>query len=44
MYVSLIKQFVDVFAWSYEDLNVFYLDIMHHNIPLKARSKNFKNK
>jgi hypothetical protein len=43
-YVSLMKQFVDVFAWSYEDLKVFYSEIMQHKIPLKHGSKPFKHK
>ena len=28
MYVSLMKQFVDVFSWSYEYLKAFDTDIM----------------
>jgi hypothetical protein len=41
-YVSLIKKFVDTFAWSYEYLNTFDIDIIQHNIPLKDGSKPFK--
>jgi hypothetical protein len=43
-YVSLIKMFVDTFAWSYEDLNTFNIDIIHYKIPLKAGSKPFRQK
>jgi hypothetical protein len=43
-YVSLMKQFSDVFSWSYEDIKVFYLEIMQHNIHLKPGSKPFKHK
>jgi hypothetical protein len=41
MYVSLMKQFVDVFAWSYEDLKVFDTNIMQHKIPLKPWIQTF---
>ena len=43
-YVSLMKHFVDVFSWSYEDLKIFDTEIMHHKIPLKPGSKPFKKK
>jgi hypothetical protein len=43
-YVSLIKRFVDTFAWSYEDLKTFDTDIIQHKIPLKAGSKPFRQK
>jgi ribonuclease HI len=41
-YVSLLKEFSDVFAWSYEDLKVFDTEVIQHKIPLKAGSKPFK--
>jgi hypothetical protein len=34
-YVSLMKNFADIFAWSYEDLKTFVTDIIQHKIPLK---------
>jgi ribonuclease HI len=43
-YVNLMKQFSDVFSWSYEDLKVFDTEIMQHKIPLKPGSKPFKKK
>jgi ribonuclease HI len=43
-YVNLMKQFSDVFSWSYEDLKVFDTDIMQHKIPLNPGSKPFKQK
>ena len=43
-YVCLIKKFVDTFAWSYEDLKTFDIDIIQHKIPLKTGSKQFKQK
>jgi hypothetical protein len=44
MYVNLMKHFLDVFSWSYEDLEVFYVEIMQHKIPLNPGSKPFKKK
>ena len=41
-YVSLIKNFVDTFAWSYEDLKTFDTDIIQSKIHLKTSSKPFK--
>jgi hypothetical protein len=43
-YVSLMKKFVDIFAWSYEDLKTFDTDIIQHKIPLKVGSKPFRQK
>jgi hypothetical protein len=43
-YVSLIKKFADIFAWSYEYLKTFDTDIIQHKIPLKAGSKPFRQK
>jgi hypothetical protein len=44
MYVSLIKRFVDIFAWSYEDLKTFDTNIIQHKIPMKVGSKPFRQK
>jgi hypothetical protein len=44
MYVNLMKQFSNVFPWSYEDLKVFDTKIMQHKIPLNHGSKPFKKK
>jgi hypothetical protein len=27
-YVKLMREFVDIFAWSYEDLKIFDIDII----------------
>jgi hypothetical protein len=40
-YVSLMKIFVDIFAWSYEDLKNFDTDIIQHKIHMKASSNTF---
>jgi hypothetical protein len=39
-----MKTFVDIFSWSYEDLNTFDIDIIQHKIPLKVGSKPFELK
>jgi hypothetical protein len=41
-YVSLIKNFADIFACFYDDLKTFETDIIQHKIPLKASSKPFR--
>jgi hypothetical protein len=41
MYSSLMKNFTDIFAWSYEDLKIFSTDIIQQKIPLKACSNPF---
>jgi hypothetical protein len=43
-YVSLMKNFTDVFAWSYEDLKTFDTGIIQHKISLKDGSKPFTKK
>jgi hypothetical protein len=43
-YAYLRKTFVDIFAWSYEDLKTFDTDIIQNKIPLKAGSKPFRKK
>jgi hypothetical protein len=43
-YVKLMREFADIFAWSYEDLNIFNIDIIQHKIPLKMGSKPFRKK
>jgi hypothetical protein len=34
-YIELFKEFVDVFAWSYEDLKSYDTSIIQHKIPIK---------
>ena len=34
-YVELMREFQDVFAWSYEDLKSYDTSIIQHKIPLK---------
>ena len=41
-YVGLLKEFVDIFSWSYEDLRTYETSIIQHKIPLKPNTKPFK--
>jgi hypothetical protein len=43
-YIELMRQFSDVFAWSYEDLKVYDKGIIHHTIPIKEYHKPFIKK
>jgi hypothetical protein len=43
-YFELMKQYLDIFTWSYEDLKVFDTEIIQHKIPLKPGSKPVKRK
>jgi len=43
-YVELIKEFQDVFAWSYEDLKSNDTSVIQLTIPLKENKKPFKQK
>ena len=43
-YIDLFKEFVDVFAWSYEDLKAYDTEIIQHKIPLKENQKPFRKK
>jgi hypothetical protein len=40
----MLKEYVDVFSWSYEDLETYYTNIIQHKIPLKPGIKPFKQK
>jgi hypothetical protein len=41
-YVELFKEFIDVFAWNYEDLKSYDTSIIQHKIPIKEDKKPFK--
>ena len=43
-YVGLLKEYMDVFAWSYHDLKTYDTSIIQHKIPLKPNTKPFKQK
>ena len=33
-YIKLMKEFYDVFAWTYDDLKVYDLGVIQHTIPV----------
>ena len=43
-YIELLKKIQDVFAWSYEDLKSFDINIIQHTIPIKENKKTLKQK
>jgi hypothetical protein len=43
-YAELLKEFTDVFSWTYEDLRTYDTGIIEHNIPLKEEAKPFRQK
>ena len=43
-YIKLLKEFVDVFSWSYEDLKTYDTNIIQHKVPLKPNVKPFRHK
>ena len=40
-YIKLLKEHVDVFAWSYEELRTYDIGIIQHKVPLKKYDKPF---
>ena len=43
-YIKLLKEYVDGFAWSYEDLKTYDTSIIQHKVPLKPNVKPFRQK
>jgi hypothetical protein len=43
-YIKLMKDFSDVFTWSYDDLKVYDSKVIQHVIPLKEEQNPFKQK
>jgi ribonuclease HI len=41
-YTKLLREFVDVFAWTYEDLKTYDTSVIEHKIPLKEEAKPFR--
>jgi hypothetical protein len=41
-YVEILKQFYDVFAYTYEDLRTYDIVFIEHKIPLKEEAKPFR--
>jgi hypothetical protein len=43
-YGELLKEFADIFAWQYDDLNTFDTEVIQHKIPLNKDTKPFRKK
>jgi ribonuclease HI len=43
-YTKFMREFVDVFAWTYEDLKTYDTLVIEHKIPLKEEAKPFRQK
>jgi hypothetical protein len=43
-YVELLKQYKDVFAWSYDDIKNYDTSVIEHKIPLNHGIKPFRQK
>ena len=41
-YVKMMNKYMDVFAWSYEDLKEYDTSIIQHTIPIKPKEKPFR--
>jgi hypothetical protein len=41
-YVELLREFADVFSWTYEDLKTYDTTVIEHKIPLKEEAKPFR--
>ena len=43
-YIRLMKEFYDVFSWTYDDLKVYDPDVSQHTIPIQKNANPFKQK
>jgi ribonuclease HI len=43
-YIELFKEYLDVFAWGYDDLKSCDTSIIQHQIPIKEEQKPFRQK
>ena len=43
-YAGLLRDFANVFAWTYGDLKTYDTYVIKHKIPLKREVKPFRNK
>ena len=43
-YLNLMKKYMDLFVWSYEDLKEYDTSIIQHTIPIKPGEKPFRKK
>jgi hypothetical protein len=38
-YAELLREFIDVFSWTYEELRTYDTSVIEHKIPLKEKAK-----
>jgi hypothetical protein len=43
-YVTLFKEYIDVFSWTYDDLKAYGKTIFQHVIPLREETNPVKQK
>jgi ribonuclease HI len=43
-YTRLLREFADVFLWTYEDLKTYDTSVIEHKIPLKEEARPFRQK
>jgi hypothetical protein len=43
-YTELLREFDDVFTWTYEDLKTYDTLVIEHKIPLREEDRPFKQK
>jgi hypothetical protein len=41
-YAKLLREFADMFVWTYEDLKTYDTSFIEHKIPLKEEARPFK--
>ena len=40
--IDLLRKYIHVFAWSYDELKAYRQDLFQNNIPLKENAKSFR--
>jgi hypothetical protein len=43
-YIGILREFADVFTWTYEDLKTYETFVIEHKIPLKEEANPFRQK
>lgn len=43
-YIDLMKEYADIFTWSYSDLKAYNTSVIQHTIPIREDEKPFKYK
>ena len=43
-YIKMLKEYVDIFSWSYKDLKDYHTSIIKHKVILNPNIKPFRQK